>query len=107
VIAADQGKQVYAYNGGEMMEGLLKEDRVEDPAITTEGNWCVEREVVALFKDHPYLLVSDARLASLLCRPLEMVEEAVAALENAGFLARKDGETLLCTEDYILGVTAD
>ncbi len=106
-MAADYGDQEFAYNGGEMMEKLLKEDRVEGPAFTAEGHWSVEREVIGFFKDQPFLLVSERRLASLLCRPLEMVKEAVGSLEEAGFLIRKDEETLLCTENYVVGVLTD
>jgi hypothetical protein len=90
-----------------MTEKLLEQDRGEVRVMTSKGNWSVEREVASFFKDYPFLLVSEKRLASLLCRPLEMVEEAVVALEKTGFLTRKGEETLLCTEDYMAGVLSE
>lgn len=71
------------------------------------GSESVEREVVGFFKDHPFLLVSESRLAALLCRPPEMVEAAVGALEETGFLARRGEETLLCVEDSMAEVKTD
>jgi hypothetical protein len=67
----------------------------------SEGHESVRREVFVFFKDHPFLLVSEERLAALLCRPLDMVAAAVRSLEESGFLARKGEETLLCREDYM------
>lgn len=64
-----------------------------------KGSGSVEKEVARFFKDHPFLLVSERRLAALLCRPLEMVTEAVRALEEEGFLARKGEDTLLCAQE--------
>lgn len=55
----------------------------------------VEREVIGFFKEHPYLLVSEERLAALLCRPLHMVGQAVKYMEETGLLARKDSRTLI------------
>ena len=55
----------------------------------------VEREVVGFFKEHPYLLVSEERLAALLCRPPQMVSQAVKSMEEAGLLIRKDNQTLI------------
>jgi len=61
----------------------------------------VEGEVIDFFKANPFLLVSEGRLASLLCRPPEMVSEAVRALEEAGMLARRFGEALLGVEEVL------
>jgi len=61
----------------------------------------VEREVIEFFKQHPYLLVSEERLAALLCRPLHMVSDAVRSMEEAGLLARKDSRTLLGVGDSL------
>jgi DNA-binding MarR family transcriptional regulator len=60
-----------------------------------KGAMMVEREVVGFFKEHPYLLVSEERLAALLCRPPHMVTQAVKCMEEAGLLVRKDNQTLL------------
>ncbi len=61
----------------------------------------VKKEVAGFFKSNPYLLVSEERLASLLCRPPEIVCEAVRSLEEAGLLTRGFGETLLGVEDIL------
>lgn len=61
----------------------------------------VRSEVIEFFKSNPFLLVSEARLASLLCRPQEMVSEAVRSLEEAGLLTRGYGEALLGVEDNL------
>lgn len=61
----------------------------------------VEREVIGFFKEHPYLLVSEERLAALLCRPPHMVTQAVKSMEEAGLLARKDNQTLLGIGDSL------
>jgi hypothetical protein len=58
----------------------------------------VRSEVIGFFKANPFLLVSERRLASLLCRPPEMVYEAVRTLEEAGLLTRRFGEALLGVE---------
>lgn len=64
-------------------------------APAAKRNESVEREVIGFFQDHPYLLVSEERLAALLCRPPQMVTQAVKHMEEAGLLARKDNQTLL------------
>ena len=61
----------------------------------------VKSEVVDFFKANPFLLVSEARLASLLCRPPEMVCEAVRMLLDAGLLTRRYGEALLGVEENL------
>jgi hypothetical protein len=83
------------------MGKLLEGHGGETLTFEVEADLRVESEVAAMFRDHPYLLVSESRLASLLCRPLEMVRGAVARLEEKGILARKDEDTILCTEDYM------
>ena len=64
-------------------------------------NISVQKEVIGFFKSNPFLLVSETRLASLLCRPPEIVCEAVRSLEEAGLLTRKYGEALLGVEDNL------
>lgn len=64
-----------------------------------ESRATVEREVADFFSGHPYLLVSEDRLAVLLCRPFDMVAEAVKAMEDAGRLARRGDDGLLFTDD--------
>jgi hypothetical protein len=59
----------------------------------------VKSEIIAFFRANPFLLVSEARLASLLCRPPEMVCEAVRMLLDAGVLTRRYGEALLCVDE--------
>ncbi len=66
-----------------------------------EASVSVQREIIGFFKDHPFLLVSEGRLACLLCRPPDMVCEAVRSLEEEGLLLRKDGETLLGVADNL------
>ena len=66
-----------------------------------EESASVQREVLGFFKDHPFLLVSEGRLASLLCRPPSMVCEAVRELERAGLLARRYDGVLLGVEDSL------
>ena len=66
-----------------------------------EASGCVQREVLGFFKDHPFLLVSEGRLATLLCRPPSMVCEAVRELERAGLLARRYDGILLGVEDSL------
>lgn len=61
----------------------------------------VKSEVIGFFQANPFLLVSEARLASLLCRPPDMVNEAVRSLEEAGLLTRGFGETLLGVESNL------
>ncbi|MEW6553433.1 MAG: hypothetical protein AB1384_03995 [Actinomycetota bacterium] len=61
----------------------------------------VKDEIIDFFKANPFLLVSEARLAALLCRPPEMVCEAVAVLLDAGLLARRYGEALLCVKEEL------
>jgi hypothetical protein len=70
-------------------------------AIDADGS--VLREVAGFFKEHPFLLVDEKRLAILLCRPLQMISEAVRTLEATGVLRRKGEETLIC----IAGQMAD
>jgi len=65
----------------------------------------VRNEVIGFFKSNPFLLVSEGRLASLLCRPPDMVSEAVRSLEKAGLLTRSYGEALLGVEDNLANVT--
>ncbi len=76
-------------------------DNDHQPAVGSIASGSVRREVTALFKANPFLLVSEERLASLLCRPPAMVHEAVRALEEAGFLTREYGEALLGVEDCL------
>ena len=74
-----------------------------DKEINREAsvNMSVQQEVIGFFKSNPFLLVSETRLASLLCRPPEVVCEAVRALEEAGLLTRRYGEALLGVEDNL------
>ena len=75
------------------------EDYVNNTSPGIEGERSVEKEVLGFFREHPFLLVSENRLAALLCRPLDMVSEAVKAMEMKGLLARKDNQTLLSVND--------
>jgi hypothetical protein len=77
------------------------EDCVFSTAVDPQTSGSVEREVIGFFRSNPFLLVSEGRLASLLCRPPEMVREAVMALEDAGLLSRRYGETLLGVEENL------
>jgi hypothetical protein len=61
----------------------------------------VKSEIIDFFRDNPFLLVSEARLASLLCRPPEMICEAVGMLLEAGLLTRRYGEALLCVDEEL------
>ena len=61
----------------------------------------VRCEVIGFFRANPFLLVNEGRLASLLCRPREMVREAVEDLERAGLLTRRFGEALLGVEEAL------
>jgi len=70
-------------------------------ACDPEMSGAVRSEVIGFFKSNPFLLVSEERLASLLCRPPEMVNEAVRFLEEAGLLARSFGAALLGVEDSL------
>ena len=79
----------------------------EGPAYTLEGSGTVEREVAGFFRDLPFLLVSERRLAALLCRPLGMVVEAVRVLEEEGFLTRKGEDTLVCAEGNLAEVQTE
>lgn len=63
----------------------------------------VEEEVAAFFRQHPYILVSEERLAVLLCRPLGLVAQAVRRMEEAGSLARKHEDTILYVEGGVAG----
>ncbi|MBN2027117.1 MAG: hypothetical protein JW854_10215 [Actinobacteria bacterium] len=74
-------------------------------ALNPETSGSVKSEVIGFFKSNPFLLVSEARLASLLCRPIDMVNEAVRALEEAGLLTRSFGEALLGVEDNLANIT--
>lgn len=69
--------------------------------VDLEASGSVQKEIIGFFKDHPFLLVSEGRLACLLCRPPDMVRESVRALEEAGLLLRKDGEILLGVSDNL------
>jgi len=68
----------------------------KEAGFTCDAEESVLKEVAAFFEDHPFLLVDEKRLAVLLCRPLQMISQAVRALEDAGFLGRRDEETLIC-----------
>ena len=72
--------------------------------VDLEASDSVQKEIVGFFKDHPFLLVSEGRLACLLCRPPGMVREAVRALEEKGLLLRKNGEVLLGVADNLARV---
>jgi hypothetical protein len=79
----------------------------ENGSYFTEGissSRSVQREVVGFFRTHPFLLVSESRLASLLCRPPEMVCEAVKVLEEEGLLTRRYGEALWGVEESLAKV---
>jgi DNA-binding MarR family transcriptional regulator len=73
-------------------------------SVDPEASGSVQKEIIGFFKDHPFLLVSESRLACLLCRPPSMVSEAVRALEEAGLLLRRNGEILLGVEDNLARV---
>jgi hypothetical protein len=83
------------------MKDGLSGNYIVDPEVR-KGLDPVREEVVRFFRDHPFLLVSEGRLAVLLCRPVEMVVAAVNALEREGFLFRKGEETLLCAEGCLV-----
>lgn len=70
----------------------------------SQGLESVEREVACFFREHPFLLVSEGRLATLLCRPREMVTEAVLKMERAGKIVRRDRDTLLGVNDELAGI---
>ncbi len=55
----------------------------------------VIREIRDFFTSNPFLLVSERRLATLLCRPPHLVREAVRILEGEGLLERRDEDTLI------------
>lgn len=55
----------------------------------------VKNEVLSFFEANPFLLVSEERLASMICRPRDMVCQAVRELESAGLISRRFGEALL------------
>ncbi|MDD3717439.1 MAG: hypothetical protein PHP28_02100 [Actinomycetota bacterium] len=71
------------------------EDYGNPDVIDPAAGGSVKAEVIGFFKANPFLLVSEGRLASLLCRPHDMVCEAVKSLEEAGLLTRRFGEALL------------
>lgn len=79
----------------------------ERPALALDVSGSVQREVAGFFKEYPFLLVDEKRLAVLLCRPIEMVSEAVRLLEEAGFLARRDKETLTCISEDLAAVKSE
>jgi hypothetical protein len=81
--------------GDEDQKGAMMVYYGNTNAPVTRRDESVEREVVGFFKEHPYLLVSEERLAALLCRPPHMVTQAVKCMEEAGLLVRKDNQTLL------------
>jgi hypothetical protein len=64
---------------------------VENPSFAA----LVKEEVRDFFSANPFLLVSESRLAVLLCRPSHMVRQAVTALEDEGLLERRDEDTLV------------
>ena len=78
---------------------------MEEFVISTEchsrASGAVTKEVVGFFKENPFLLVTEGRLAALLCRPPGMVSEAVQALEEAGLLRRRYGDALLGVEENL------
>jgi hypothetical protein len=82
--------------GDEDQKGAMMVYYGNTSAPATRRDESVEREVAGFFEEHPYLLVSEERLAALLCRPPNMVTQAVKCMEEAGLLARKDNQTLLC-----------
>lgn len=55
----------------------------------------VRDEVRGFFFSNPFLLVSESRLAALLCRPPHLVRQAVRDLEDEGLLERRDEDTLV------------
>lgn len=55
----------------------------------------VREEILDFFAANPFLLVSERRLASLLCRPPHLVREAVSLLEDEGLLKHRDEDTLI------------
>ncbi len=63
----------------------------------------VRNEVIGFFRANPFLLVSEGRLASLLCRPPEIIHRVVRALEEAGYVTRRFGEALLGVEEVLAG----
>jgi hypothetical protein len=83
-------------NGYHLME-YYGNEVAHDPMVSGS----VKKEVIGFFKANPFLMVSEARLASLLCRPPDMVNEAVRSLEEAGLLTRSYGEALLGVEDNL------
>ena len=87
--------------GDEDQKGAMMVYYGNTSAPVTRRDESVEREVAGFFKEHPYLLVSEERLAALLCRPPHMVTQAVKCMEEAGVLVRKDNQTLLCISESL------
>ncbi len=55
----------------------------------------VREEILEFFRANPFLLVGEGRLATLLCRPSDLVGEAVRSLERDGLLERREGDILV------------
>jgi len=77
------------------------EDFVNSTVCPSKASASVVKEIVGFFKANPFLLVTEGRLAALLCRPPNIVCEAVQALEEAGLLARRYGDALLGVEENL------
>jgi hypothetical protein len=74
-------------------------------AIDADGS--VLREVTGFFREYPFLLVDEQRLAVLLCRPLSMVSNAVKTLEATGVLRRSGEDTLICMAGQMAELKSD
>lgn len=59
----------------------------------------IKGEITGFFAGNPFLLVSEDWLASLLCRPVGLVEKAVLELVSEGTLGKRDRHVFLETEE--------
>jgi hypothetical protein len=69
------------------MDGSMK----EEPSSLHR----IKEEIIDFFASNPFLLVSEDWLASLICRPARLVEEAVLELLAEGTLEKRDRHILL------------
>ena len=100
----------WSLQGGLDVRGVVihfMENHGESSAPGSAGREAVKREVLGFFKRNPFLLVSEERLSVMLCRPPDMVLDAVRSLEDAGLLKRRSGGTLLGVEEGLAEVEAE
>lgn len=55
----------------------------------------IKGEIIEFFASNPFVLVSRDWLASLVCRPMRLVEEAISELLAEGHLEVRNREVLL------------